>query len=70
MIENEVVAAILSAVLTAKDKTAAADVKEAVRTYHACLIELQNSGTLPLEERWSAAAEHARLNPEPAATKA
>jgi hypothetical protein len=70
MVEPEVVAAILSAVLTANDKTAAADVKAAVKTYHACLIELQNFGVLPIEERWSAAAEHARLNPGPAATKA
>lgn len=70
MVEKEVVAAILSAVLTAHDKTGANDVKEAVRTYHACLTELENFGALPPEARWSAAKEHARLNPDPAATTA
>ena len=68
MVENEVVAAILSAVLTAYDKTAANDVTAAIKTYHACLIELQNFGVLPPETRWSATAEHARLNPGPAST--
>jgi hypothetical protein len=67
MIEQEVVAAIISAVLTAQQKTTAGDVKEAVKTYHACLTELQNFGAVAPEARWSAAAEHARLNPGAAA---
>jgi hypothetical protein len=68
MVDKEVVAAILSAVLTAHQKTAAADVKEAVKTYHACLTELQNFGAVAPEARWSASAEHARLNSGPAST--
>lgn len=62
MVEKEVVAAILSAVLTTNQKTAPSDVKEAVATYHACLTELQNYGVVPPEARWSATAENARLN--------
>jgi hypothetical protein len=65
MVEKEVVAAIISAVLTAYQKTAADDVKKAVITYHACLTELQNFGVVPPEARWSAAAELARLNVPP-----
>ena len=62
MIDKEVVAAILCAVLTAQKQTSAEAVKEAVKLYHACLTELQNFGAVPPEERWSASAEHARLN--------
>jgi hypothetical protein len=66
MAEREVVAAILSAVLTAHQKTAASDVAEAVKTYHACLDALQHFGELPPEARWSASSEHRRLTDEAA----
>ena len=62
MVEREVIAAILSAALTANQRTAAADVKAAVAAYHACLTELQNYGAIAPEDRWSATAENARLN--------
>jgi len=62
MAEKDVVAAIISAVLTANQKTTPADVKAAVATYHACLTELQNYGAEPPESRWSAKAENARLS--------
>ena len=68
MVEKEVVAAIISAVLTAHQKIAAGDVREAVKTYHACLTELENFGAIAPEARWSASAEHARLNPAAAKT--
>ena len=62
MAENNVVAAILSAVLTAHQRTTDADVATAVKTYHACLAALQHYGDVPLEARWSAAAEGRRLS--------
>ena len=61
MAEREVVAAILSAVLTAHQRTSASDVIEAVKTYHACLEAMQHHGEVPVEARWSAATEHRRL---------
>jgi hypothetical protein len=61
MAEHEVAAAIISAVLTAHQRTSAAEIMEAVKTYHACLTALQHHGEAPPEERWSAAAEHRRL---------
>jgi molecular chaperone DnaK (HSP70) len=67
--EREVVAAILSAVLTAHKRTAADDVIEAVKTYHACLDALQRFGEVPAEARWSAASENRRLTEEAAARK-
>jgi hypothetical protein len=62
MADQEIVAAIISAVLTAHRKTETADVAEAVKTYHACLSALQHHGDVPPEARWSAAAEHLRLS--------
>ena len=64
MTEHNVVAAILSAVLTAHQKTAAADVAEVVKTYHACLSALQHYGDVPPEARWSPAMEQRRLDTE------
>jgi len=66
MAENEVVAAILAAVLTAHQRTEAADVAAAVTTYHACLTALKHHGDMPAEARWSAAAEGRRLAGEDA----
>jgi hypothetical protein len=65
MADQEVVAAIISAVLTAHQRTASADVAEAVKTYHACLDALQHFADVPPEARWSAAAEHQRLTGSP-----
>jgi hypothetical protein len=65
MADQEVVAAIISAVLTAHQKTASADVAEAVKTYHACLGALQHYADVPAEARWSASAEHQRLTGKP-----
>ncbi len=59
--EHEMVAAIISAALTTHQRTAAADVAEAVRVYHACLDALRHHGDVPPEARWSASAEQRRL---------
>jgi hypothetical protein len=64
MAENEVVAAILSAVLTAHERTTEDDVALAIKTYHACLTALQHHGEAPPEARWSASAERRRLADE------
>ncbi len=69
MAENEVVAAILSAVLTAHQRTDDADVATAVKTYHACLSALQHYSDVPVEARWSAAAEGRRLAAGPDGAK-
>lgn len=61
MAEQELVAAVLSAVLTAHQRTGAAEIIEAVKTYHACLDALKRFGEAPPEARWSAASEHRRL---------
>jgi len=61
MAENEMVAAILSAVLTSQQRTGTDDVATAVKTYHACLTALQHYSDVPPEARWSAAAEGRRL---------
>jgi hypothetical protein len=64
MAGNETVAAILAAVLTVQAKTGPADIAEAVKTYHACLAVLEHYADVPIEARWSAAAEHRRLSGE------
>ncbi len=64
MAENEVVAAILSAVLTAHERTSEDDVAIAVKTYHACLTALQHHSDVPPEARWSASVERRRLADE------
>jgi hypothetical protein len=59
--DQEVVAAILSAVLCAHQKTGASDITEAVKTYHACLDAMKRFGETPAEERWTAASERLRM---------
>jgi hypothetical protein len=57
MADNDVIAAILPAVLTAYRRTGAEDMAAPVETCHAWLAALQHRGAARAGTRWSVSAE-------------